>query len=122
MRSWVPRQREGQGRHCQDGPEHRLRRVQGGQGRLSGRAQGRDVPVAGRQEGHRLARGAGAREAALPHAALESASVKEISRLVVIAIALWFGSASVAGAQPPLRIGASLSQTGPYAAAGQNEL
>ncbi len=49
------------------------RRVQGGPGRLPDRAQDGDVPVAGRQEGDRLARGAGAGQAALPHAAVEPA-------------------------------------------------
>jgi len=42
--------------------------------------------------------------------------------LAIIAIALVFGSVSIAGAQPPIRIGASLSQTGAYAVAGQNQL
>ena len=50
--------------------------------------------------------------------------MKEIGRLglAVLAIALWFGSGSIAEAQPPIRIGASLSQTGAYAALGQNQL
>jgi branched-chain amino acid transport system substrate-binding protein len=42
--------------------------------------------------------------------------------VMVIALALWLGSGPVAEAQPPIRIGASLSQTGAYAAAGQNML
>jgi len=40
----------------------------------------------------------------------------------LIAGAFWFGLVPLVTAQPPIRIGASLSQTGPYAAAGQNEL
>jgi len=50
--------------------------------------------------------------------------VKPIDRLglAVIAIALWLGSGSVAEAQKPIRIGASASQTGTYAALGQNQL
>ncbi|MGH7332627.1 MAG: amino acid ABC transporter substrate-binding protein [Candidatus Rokuibacteriota bacterium] len=42
--------------------------------------------------------------------------------LAVVAIALWLGSGSVAGAQPPIRIGASYSQTGSLAAMGRNQL
>jgi len=41
---------------------------------------------------------------------------------VLIAGAFWIGLVPIVNAQQPLRIGASLSQTGPYAAAGQNEL
>jgi branched-chain amino acid transport system substrate-binding protein len=50
--------------------------------------------------------------------------VKGIDRLglVVTAIALWLGSASVAEAQPPIRIGATLAQTGGYASQGQIQL
>jgi branched-chain amino acid transport system substrate-binding protein len=40
----------------------------------------------------------------------------------LIAGAFWIELVPIVNAQPPLRIGASLSQTGPYAAAGQNEL
>jgi branched-chain amino acid transport system substrate-binding protein len=40
--------------------------------------------------------------------------------IAVIAIALWWSSGSIGAAQPPIRIGASLSQTGAYAALGQN--
>jgi branched-chain amino acid transport system substrate-binding protein len=62
--------------------------------------------------------------AAVPDAAVESTPVKGIRRpcLAVIAIALWFGSGSVVEAQPPIRIGASASKTGTYAALGQNQL
>jgi branched-chain amino acid transport system substrate-binding protein len=35
---------------------------------------------------------------------------------------LWLGLAAVAGAEPPIRIGASISQTGRYAPLGQNQL
>jgi branched-chain amino acid transport system substrate-binding protein len=50
--------------------------------------------------------------------------VKQIRRpcLAVIAIALMFGSGASVEAQAPIRIGASLAQTGPYAALGQNQL
>ena len=50
--------------------------------------------------------------------------MKPIDRLglAVIAIALWLSSGSVAEAQKPIRIGASASQTGTYAALGQNQL
>lgn len=37
-------------------------------------------------------------------------------------IVVWFAAAGGADAQPSLRIGASLSQTGPYALLGQNQL
>ena len=40
----------------------------------------------------------------------------------LIAGAFWIGLVPIVEAQPPLRIGASLSQTGPYAAPGQNQL
>ena len=42
--------------------------------------------------------------------------------LAVIAIVLWSSSGSVAEAEPPIRIGASASKTGAYAAVGQNQL
>jgi branched-chain amino acid transport system substrate-binding protein len=50
--------------------------------------------------------------------------VKEIGRpcLAVIAISLWLGSGSIVEAQAPIRIGATLAQTGVYAALGQNQL
>src|SRR5207247_9563416 len=53
--------------------QQRLRQLQGGSRWLPERPQDADVPVAGQQEGDRLARGAGPREAAVPHAAVESA-------------------------------------------------
>jgi branched-chain amino acid transport system substrate-binding protein len=40
----------------------------------------------------------------------------------LVSIALWVGGVQIGDAQPPLRIGASISQTGPYAAPGQNQL
>jgi len=40
----------------------------------------------------------------------------------LVSLSSWIGLAAVAQAQPPIRIGASLSQTGPYAAPGQNQL
>ncbi len=42
--------------------------------------------------------------------------------IAVIALASWLGSGSVAEAQKPIRIGASASRTGTYAALGQNQL
>jgi branched-chain amino acid transport system substrate-binding protein len=42
--------------------------------------------------------------------------------LALIAVTLWSSFGSVAGAEPPIRIGATLSQTGVYAVPGQNEL
>ncbi|MGH7335316.1 MAG: amino acid ABC transporter substrate-binding protein [Candidatus Rokuibacteriota bacterium] len=42
--------------------------------------------------------------------------------ITAIAIALWLGSGSGAEAQRPIRIGASASMTGTYAALGQNQL
>jgi len=40
----------------------------------------------------------------------------------LVAISCWIGPAAVVQAQAPIRIGASLSQTGPYAAPGRNQL
>jgi len=45
--------------------------------------------------------------------------VKKTRRLALIAVTLWLGSAPIAEAQPPIRIGASLSLTGTYAEPGQ---
>jgi branched-chain amino acid transport system substrate-binding protein len=42
--------------------------------------------------------------------------------VAVIALASWFGSGSISEAQLPIRIGATLAQTGVYAALGQNQL
>ena len=69
--------------HSQDGPQHHLRRIPGRSGCGPDRAQEGAVPVAGRQEGDRLARGAGAQHAALPDAAVESAPVSSVDRLYV---------------------------------------
>jgi len=41
---------------------------------------------------------------------------------VLIAGVFWIGLVPIVNAQPPLRIGASVSQTGAYAATGQNQL
>jgi branched-chain amino acid transport system substrate-binding protein len=41
---------------------------------------------------------------------------------IVVAATLCAGTAVIAEAQPPIRIGASLAQTGPYAAPAQNQL
>ena len=43
-------------------------------------------------------------------------------RLAILAIALWWSSGSVVEAQPPIRIGASMSQSGSLAVPGQNQL
>ena len=50
--------------------------------------------------------------------------MKDLRRpcIAVIALALWLGSGSVAEAQKPIRIGASMSQSGSLAAPGQNML
>jgi ABC-type branched-subunit amino acid transport system substrate-binding protein len=50
------------------------------------RAQDAAVPVAGRQEGHRLARGAGDHEGALPDAAVEPAPVSHARKVVAVAL------------------------------------
>ena len=42
--------------------------------------------------------------------------------VIALALALWVGSGSIAEAQKPIRIGASASKTGTYAALGQNQL
>ena len=39
-----------------------------------------------------------------------------------LATALWICMPAIADAQPPIRVGASISQTGPYAAPAQNQL
>jgi branched-chain amino acid transport system substrate-binding protein len=64
------------------------------------------------------------RVAALPDAAVEAAAVKVLdwSRIAVIVSALWFTSGSIVEAQPPIRIGATLAQTGVYAVPAQNQL
>ena len=54
-----------------------------------------------------------------------STSVKASGRPLtagVVSIVLSLGAAAVAQAQPPIRIGASLSRTGAYAPLGQNQL
>jgi ABC-type branched-subunit amino acid transport system substrate-binding protein len=40
----------------------------------------------------------------------------------ILAGAVWLGLVSGATAQPPIRIGATLAQTGVYATLGQNQL
>jgi hypothetical protein len=40
----------------------------------------------------------------------------------LVSLSLWIGGFAIGDAQPLLRIGASISQTGPYAAPGQNQL
>ena len=54
-----------------------------------------------------------------------SAPVKRSGRAFTTALvagAFWIGLVPIGNAQPLLRIGASVSQTGPYAATGQNQL
>jgi branched-chain amino acid transport system substrate-binding protein len=55
---------------------------------------------------------------------VEAAAVKVLdwSRIAVIVSALWFTSGSIVEAQPPIRIGATLAQTGVYAVPAQNQL
>jgi ABC-type branched-subunit amino acid transport system substrate-binding protein len=83
------------------------------------------------QEGDRLARAAGVGQGALPDAAVESAligraiaAMRKASALVasVVATGLTLGLPPSVQAQAPLRIGASLSQTGPYAPLALNQL
>ena len=80
--------------------------------------------MTGQQAGDRLARGAGAQPAALPDAAVEPAPVSHARRVLTVAVlaALAWAVTPVAEAQPPIRIGATLAQTGLYAALGQNQL
>ena len=87
-------------------------------------AQDAAVPVAGRQEDDRVAGGAGAGNAALPDATVESApvSIARKAFAVAVLVALAWAVAPVAEAQPPIRVGASLAQTGAYAAFGQSQL
>ena len=56
---WPNFLREASRRNRQDGSQHRVRRLPGRSRRGPGRPQVRDVPVAGRQASHHLARGAG---------------------------------------------------------------
>ena len=80
--------------------------------------------MAGREEeGDRLARRAGAGEGALPDAAVEPAPVKAAARpwIAAVFLALWLGVVSIVQAQPRIRIGASLSQTGAVAGLAQNQ-
>ena len=87
-------------------------------------AQDAAVPVAGRQEDDRVAGGAGAGNAALLDATVESTPVNNAGKVFAVAVlaALAWAVAPVAEAQPPIRVGASLAQTGAYAAFGQNQL
>jgi branched-chain amino acid transport system substrate-binding protein len=51
--------------------------------------------------------------------------VKEIGRrpwVAAVVVVLWFGAGSAAEADKPIRVGASASKTGAYAALGQNQL
>ena len=55
---------------------------------------------------------------------MESAPVSHARKVFAVAVlaALAWAGAPVAEAQPPIRIGASLSQTGAFAVPGQNQL
>src|SRR3989442_1751529 len=120
----LARWREDPGGHPQDGPQHGVRRLQGRPRWAPDRPQDADNPVAGRKEGHRVARGAGAGEGALPDAAVESAPMSHAGKVFAVAglAALGWAVALVAEARPPIRIGATVAQTGAYAALGQNLL
>jgi ABC-type branched-subunit amino acid transport system substrate-binding protein len=80
--------------------------------------------VAGRQEGDRLARGAGAGKGEIPDPAVEPASVSYASKVFAVALlaALAWAVVPVSEAQAPIRIGATLAQTGVYATSGQTQL
>jgi hypothetical protein len=69
-----------------------------------------------------MACGAGAGQAALPDPAVESTPASNVRKAVVVAVlaALVLAVAPVAEAQSPIRIGASLSHSGSYAAIGPN--
>ena len=71
-----------------------------------------------------MAGGAGAWERALSDAAVEPSPVSHAGKLFAIAllVVLAWAAAPVAEAQKPIRIGASVAQTGAYAEAGQNLL
>src|SRR5262249_39879221 len=92
--------------------------------RTPDREAARGVPVAGRQARDRLPGGAGAEPAALPDAALEPATMSRAAKSLgaVLLAALVYATPSVAEAQAPIRIGATVSQTGVYAADGQTLL
>jgi branched-chain amino acid transport system substrate-binding protein len=56
---------------------------------------------------------------------MESTTMRRSRRAfaaVLVSVSLSLGLRVIGDAQPPLRIGASISQTGPYAALGQNQL
>jgi hypothetical protein len=104
---------------------HHLRQIPGRSGWGPDRAQERALPVAGRQEGHRLAGRAGAGQAALSDAAVESTTMSGAARAFttgLVAMSLWIGVAAIGNAQPPIRIGASLGQTGAYANPAENSV
>src|SRR5262245_39068530 len=116
--------REGARHDLEDGLQHRLRPVPGRSGWSPDRPPCAAVPVAGRQAGDRLARGAGAQPAALPDAAVESAPVRDARRGFAPAVlaALVWAITPVAEAQSPIRIGTAVPQTGNNLLAGQNLL
>src|SRR3990172_11439140 len=79
----------------------------------------------GGEESHRVARRPGARQAPLPDALVEPTPVRMSARPVIVAavsIAASLGLGTAAPAQEPIRIGASVSQTGAYGLLGQNLL
>ena len=85
-------------RHFKNGPPHCFRRIPGRSGWSPDRAQEGDISSAGRQEGDRVARGAGAREGALPHAAVEPTTVSHAGKL-----APWPSSSRWPGRPRPAR-------------------
>src|SRR5262249_35201588 len=100
-----------------------LRTVPGRPRRGPDRAQDAARPAAKRQGGDRVARGAGAGQTARPHAAVEPAPVNGPGKIPAIAIltGLTCAVAPLAEAQAPIRIGATVAETGAYAAIGQNQ-
>ena len=100
--------------------------------RRTGRSGSRSVQLVrqrgcGRREGEvqdRLARGAGARERTVPDAAVESTTMSNVRKVLTGALlaALAWAVAPVAEAQRPIRIGATVAQTGGVATVGQSQL
>ena len=110
--------------HAEDGLQHRLRRIPGRSGPAPDRAQVFDFPVAGRQESHRLARGAGAGQGALPDPAVESASVSKAGKVFAVVVLVGLAWAVRRAPRRSRRSGSAgrSAQTGAYAALGQDQL
>jgi branched-chain amino acid transport system substrate-binding protein len=62
------------------------------------------------------------RRATFSDGIVESTAVRAFVIAALMSLLLSLAAASASEAQPPIRIGASLSQTGPYALLGQNQL